>query len=53
MKLEAKSRLSATCELTPKQKKLDVNKDGKISGDDLKKIRDGKKPETATSKPKK
>ena len=32
-------------ELTPKQKQLDVNNDGKISSDDLKKLREGKKPE--------
>lgn len=45
VKLEAQSRLSAADELTPKQEQLDVNKDGKISGDDLKKIREGKTPE--------
>jgi hypothetical protein len=31
--------------LTEKQKQLDVNGDGKISGDDLKKLREGEKPQ--------
>ena len=47
MKLQAKSRLAA--ELTPKQEQLDVNNDGKISGDDLKNIREGKKPAKTTA----
>ncbi len=59
MKLEAKSRLAAvkTCgcvatvcahvlALTEKQKQLDIDGDGKIDGDDLKKVRKGKTPET-------
>ena len=36
-------------ELTEKQKKLDINKDGKIDADDLKKVREGEKPETAAT----
>lgn len=56
MKLEAKARLGATklcgCAvtakclhaLTEKQKQLDVDGDGRIDGEDLKKIRQGKKP---------
>jgi hypothetical protein len=36
--------------LSPKQKKLDVNKDGKISGDDLAKIRASKKEQLMASK---
>ena len=35
--------------LTPKQKQLDVNNDGKISSDDLKKLREGKTPESEAS----
>jgi hypothetical protein len=60
MKLEAKTRLAAdtkTCgcvatvcahvlALTEKQKQLDIDGDGKIDGDDLKKVRKGKTPET-------
>lgn len=50
MKIEAKDRLSATPdELTPKQKQLDVNGDGKISGDDLSKLRKGEKPQEAST----
>ncbi len=50
----ARNRLLAStdvvaADLTPKQKQLDVNKDGKISGDDLKKIREGKKPTKTTA----
>jgi hypothetical protein len=41
MKIEAKTRLLS---LTKKQKQLDINKDGKIDGQDLKKVREGKKP---------
>jgi hypothetical protein len=33
--------MAANNDLTPKQQKLDVNNDGKITGDDLKKVRDG------------
>jgi hypothetical protein len=43
MKLEAKQRLQAN-ELSPKQKAIDFNDNGKVDGDDLKKLRDGKKP---------
>jgi hypothetical protein len=35
-------RIAERCELTPKQEKLDVNEDGKIDGEDLKDVRDGK-----------
>jgi hypothetical protein len=48
MNLNAKSRLQAT-ELTPKQKQLDINGDGKISSDDLKRLRNGDKPVNASS----
>jgi len=37
-------------ELSPKQKKLDVNKDGKIGGDDLAKIRASKKEQLMANK---
>jgi hypothetical protein len=43
MKLGAKYRLAA--ELTKKQQKLDINGDGKIDADDLRKVREGQKPE--------
>jgi hypothetical protein len=63
MKIEAQARLkaastkvcgcvTASCEhdaaLTEKQKKLDINQDGKIDGDDLKKVREGELVEAAT-----
>jgi hypothetical protein len=38
-----------TAKLTPKQKQLDVNGDGKISSDDLKRLRKGEKPVEAGS----
>lgn len=41
MKINASKRLVATDELTNKQKKLDINEDGKIDGQDLKKVRQG------------
>lgn len=58
MKLEAASRLKATtklecgclaascvhAKLTKKQKQLDVNGDGEISSDDLRRLRKGEKP---------
>ena len=40
MKINASKRLVAD-ELTNKQKKLDINEDGKIDGQDLKKVRQG------------
>lgn len=46
MQLQAKTRLLS---LTKKQKQLDINKDGKIDGQDLKKVREGKKPVEAMS----
>jgi hypothetical protein len=51
MKLEAKQRLLAADELTPKQKQLDINGDGKISSDDLKRLREGEKPEEVEAAP--
>jgi hypothetical protein len=42
--LQAKSRLLAT--LTEKQKKLDVNGDGQIDADDLRKVRNGELGDT-------
>ncbi len=36
-------------DLTPKQKQLDINGDGKISSDDLKRLRKGEKPVEAGS----
>jgi len=52
MKIEAKARLLATEEqLTPKQEQLDVNHNGKIDSDDLKKLREGEeKPNPLKSK---
>lgn len=45
MKLNAKARLLATEDkLTKKQEQLDINGDGKISSDDLKRLRNGEKP---------
>jgi hypothetical protein len=44
-KIEAKTRLLS---LTKKQKQLDINKDGKIDGEDLKKVRKGEKPERSS-----
>ena len=44
MELKAKTRLLA---LTQKQKKLDINGDGKIDGEDLKKVREGELAATA------
>lgn len=44
LELNAKKRLLASeapKKLTPKQKKLDINQDGKIDGEDLKKVRQG------------
>lgn len=35
--------------LTPKQEQLDVNEDGKISSDDLKRLREGEKPGEASA----
>ncbi len=48
MKIEARARLVSK-PLTEKQKQLDVNGDGKIDSDDLKRLRNGEKP----AKPKK
>jgi hypothetical protein len=48
MKLEAKQRLQS--KLTEKQKQLDINGDGKITSDDLKKLREGQKPKQVESK---
>ena len=48
MKIQALARIRAVTigaadkKLTPKQKKLDINKNGKIDAEDLKKVRDGK-----------
>lgn len=53
VKLEAKNRLVATEEkpLTPKQKQLDVNNNGKIDSEDLRKLREGEaKPVKAKPK---
>lgn len=47
MKIEAKQRLAA--ELTEKQKQLDINGDGKIDAEDLKRLRKGEKPEKVES----
>jgi hypothetical protein len=53
MKLNAKQRLLATThleaadELTPKQKKIDLNNNGKIDGDDLKRLREGEEVEAS------
>ena len=48
MKIEAKARLSA---LTEKQKQLDIDGDGQIDGEDLKKVREGQKPAVEASGP--
>jgi hypothetical protein len=47
MKLQAKQRLIATEELTPKQEAIDLNDNGVVDGDDLKKLREGAKVESA------
>lgn len=46
--ISIKSFLSRA-ELTQKQKQLDINQDGKISSDDLKKLRQGAKPGEAST----
>ena len=43
MKIEAKQRLTAD-ELSPKQKAIDFNDNGKVDGEDLKQLREGKEP---------
>lgn len=45
-KLQASAKLRLLS-LTKKQEKLDINGDGKIDGEDLKKVREGKKPVNA------
>jgi hypothetical protein len=37
-----KANLALAAKLTPKQKKIDLNKNGKVDGDDLKKLRNEK-----------